>query len=339
MAQALEMIIHWVRRDGMEAIEQAQSVLDTSRGVDKRLFNQLLELMEEKYYGDTLHSPHINGPRLDSSLALRQIFNTMRNEIPKLLCQFHDQGLGFGSESLRDPTLEANFSTTLDKILRLSSWTPSNTHNKHLRKLLRDALLMINDLGGKEEYHDYLRDFMKQHTAFCAFTLGNADLIMTGDSKKTAELCKNLRRLAQNLGKIASTKAEQYQKLYENFIAHKEELSRWLDTASPGQGKLCICFYASPFEYLILVGRLLVDGFTDSLKDMASNMRREAGFWKQSNQFHRWPNIRQTYGCAIDAMPSEPHNDHRGSTTPSVHGSVTQVNCYPELLIVINAYQ
>ena len=65
-----------------------------------------------------------------------------------------------------------------------------------------------------------------------------------------AELCKNLRWSAQNLWKIASTqtKAEQYQKLYEDFIAHKEGLSHWLDLASPGQGKLyiwflCIVFY------------------------------------------------------------------------------------------------
>ena len=70
----------------------------------------------------------------------------------------------------------------------------------------------------------------------------------------------------------------------------------------------------------------------DSLKDMASSMRREANFWNsQSNQFHIWPNIRQTYRYAIDAIPlfpSEQLNDHRSSTTPSIHGSVTQVNLY-----------
>ena len=104
------------------------------------------------------------------------------------------------------------------------------------RSLLRNALLILNDLGGNKEYHDNLRDFIKRHTAFCAFTLDNANLITAEDSQTTAELCKNLRRLAQNLGKIASTKAEQYQKLYENFIAHREELSQWLDSASLGQG-------------------------------------------------------------------------------------------------------
>ena len=81
---------------------------------------------------------------------------------------------------------------------------------------------------------------MKRHTAFCAFTLDNANLITAEDSETTAELCKNLRRLAQNLVKIASTKAEQYQNLYENFLANKDDLSHWLDSASPGQGKLCI---------------------------------------------------------------------------------------------------
>ena len=96
---------------------------------------------------------------------------------------------------------------------------------------------MLNDLGGNKQYHDDLRDFMKRHTAFCAFTLENAYSITAEDSETTAELCKNLRRLAQNLGKIASTKAEQYQKLYENFIAHRDDLSHYLDSASPGQGK------------------------------------------------------------------------------------------------------
>ena len=65
----------------------------------------------------------------------------------------------------------------------------------------------------------------------------------------TSELCKNLRRLTQNLGNIALTKAEQYRKLHENFIANKEDLSHWLDSASPGKGKLYIWFYESHFKY------------------------------------------------------------------------------------------
>ena len=81
---------------------------------------------------------------------------------------------------------------------------------------------MLNDLGGSEEYHDYLHDFMKRHTTFCAFTPDNANLITTEDAETTAELCKNLWRLAQNLGKIVSTKAEQYQKLYENLLHIKK---------------------------------------------------------------------------------------------------------------------
>jgi hypothetical protein len=174
----------------------------------------------------------------------KEIFKRMHEEIPNLMAKHRRFGL-------RNPTLEAQFSTTLDKILRLSSWTPSSTHNKHLRELLRNALLMLNDLGGSEEYHEYLRDFMKRHTAFCAFMLDNADVITTKDSETTAELCKNLRRLAQNLGKIASTKAEQYQKLCEIFISHREDLSNWLDSASPGQGKLYIWFLCiSPFSFL-----------------------------------------------------------------------------------------
>jgi hypothetical protein len=67
---------------------------------------------------------------------------------------------------------------------------------------------------------------------------------------------------------------------------------------------------------------------------MTSSMRQEADFWNfQSNQFHKWPNIKQAYGCAIDAMPSFPPeqlNGDRNSTTPSIHGSVTQVSHYPE---------
>ena len=74
-------------------------------------------------------------------------------------------------------------------------------------------------------------------------------------------------------------------------------------------------------------------------------MRQEANFWNsQSNQFHKWPNIRQTYGRVIDAMPPFPSeqlelDDHISSTTPSVHSSVTQVNHYHQFLIDINAYQ
>ena len=222
--QALETVLHWVKRGGgKEALKRADCLLDRHTHI-----KQLLELMEREYW--RTHLP-TSAPEDKSVLLPKEFFKMMREEIPKLIGMHRSFGI-------RNPTIESKFSTTLDKILRLSSWTPSNTHNKRLRELLRDALLMLNDLGGSEEYHDYLRNFMKQHTALCAFTLNNADLITTEDSGTTAELCKNLRRLAQSLGKIASTKAEQYQKLYEQFIAHKEDLSHWLDSASPGQGKL-----------------------------------------------------------------------------------------------------
>ena len=237
--QALEMILHWIRRGGKEALKRAEDVLDNLKPTDIEQHNmQLLKLMEQEYW----RTQHPTLYRRGMSVLLRkEIFKRMLEEIPKLIGMYRRFGL-------RNPTLETKFSTTLDKILRLSSWTPSSTHNKRLRELLRNALLMLNDLGGSEEYHEYLRDFMKRHTALCAFTLDNVNLITTEDVETTAELCKNLRRLAQNLGKIASTKAEQYQNLYENFIAHKEELSHWLDLANPGQGKLyfwdlCIAFY------------------------------------------------------------------------------------------------
>ena len=237
--QALEMFLHWVRHGGKEALKRAEFVLDNNlkptgtqepTHIEQHIrVTQLLELMEQEYW-HTAVTQHPTSPRGMSVSSGKEIFKTMREEIPQLI-EMHQK---FG---LRNPALETKFSTTLDKILRLSSWTPSSTHNKRLHELLRNALLMLNDLGGSEEYHDYLHDFIKRHTAFCAFTLDNADLITTEDSETTAELCKNLRRLAQNLGKIASTKAEQYQKLYEDFIAHKEDLSHWLDSASPGQGK------------------------------------------------------------------------------------------------------
>jgi hypothetical protein len=105
---------------------------------------------------------------------------------------------------------------------------------------LRDALTTLNDLGANENYHDCLRDFLKQHTAFSAFTLDHAVIITSGDTEQTAELCKNLRQLAQKLGMIASRKAEQYQKLYEVFIANRNGLSGWLDSAGLEQGR----FYA-----------------------------------------------------------------------------------------------
>ena len=224
--QALEMIFHWVTHSGKKAIEQAEFVLDEC-GVKltdtKQFVMKLLELMEEEYWS----TQRRNSPR---TVPLRKkIFKTMLEEIPNLI------GIP-GSLALQCFTLEAQLSNTLDEILQLSTWTSPSTNNKHLRELLRNALVTLNDLDDSEEYHVDLRDFMDRHTTFCSFTLGNADLIMSGDSEMTAELYKNLQRLAQNLGKIASTKAEQYQKLYENFIEHKEYLSDWLDSASPGQG-------------------------------------------------------------------------------------------------------
>ena len=249
--QALELILDWVRRGGMEALKRAEYVLD-ERGakptdIEEHL-KQLLELMEQEYWS----SPHPTSPRTDDpdmvmSMPLcKEIFKTMVEEIPKLIGMHRKFGL-------RNFTIEARFSTTFDKILRLSSWTPSSTHNKHLRELLRNALLTLKDLRGNEEYHENLRDVMKQHTDFCAFTLDNADLITTEDSETTTELCKNLRRLAQNLGKIVSIKADQYQKLYENFIAHKEDLSHWLDSASPGQGNFYIWFYPLPLTNILFL--------------------------------------------------------------------------------------
>ena len=207
--------------DVKDALKWADCVLEGGRVKPtdiKQHLEQLLKLMDNGFWlKHSIPSSH------------NKILKAMLEEIPKLIGMHQRLGLRYHS-------LEAQLS--LDKILRLSSWTPSSTHNNRLRELLRDALLILNDVGGSEEYHDNLRDLMKQHTAFCAFTLDNANVINMEDSETTADLCKNLRRLAQNLGKIASTKAEQYQQLYENFIAHKEGLSHWLDEASPGQGKL-----------------------------------------------------------------------------------------------------
>jgi hypothetical protein len=86
------------------------------------------------------------------------------------------------------------------------------------------------------------------------------------------------------------------------------------------------------YTLLTFVGRSLVDSFTNSLKDMASHMRREADFWNsQSDQFHKWPNIKQTYTSAIDVLPPFPpeqHNDHNSMTIPSVNGSISKVGRY-----------
>ena len=195
--QALELILHWVRRDGMEALERAEYVIDGRRvkptDIDQHI-KQLLELMEREYWSTPYPiSPRTADPDMYMSVPLaKEIFRTMLEEMPKLI-RMHRR---FG---LRNPTLEARFSTTFDKILRLSSWTPSTTHNKHLRELLNNVLLMLNNLGNNKEYHNDLRDFMKRHTAFCAFTLDNADVITTEDSETTAKLCKSLRRLARRL--------------------------------------------------------------------------------------------------------------------------------------------
>ena len=236
----------WVKHGGKAALERADYVLD-ERG-DKPIDNeehivQLMKLMEQEYWNTQLQMSCIQGPDRRMSVSSREeIFRRMRIELPERIGNYQRFGL-------RKSTLEIRFSTTLNKILRLSSWTPSLSHNEHLRELLRDALLLLNDLGGNGEYHDDLLEFMKRHTSLCAFTLDNAYAITASgeDPEMTAELCKNLRRLAQNLGKIASTKAEQYQKLYENFVAHKENLSHWLDSASPGQGMFFIWFLSLTF--------------------------------------------------------------------------------------------
>ena len=59
-----------------------------------------------------------------------------------------------------------------------------------------------------------------------------------------------------------------------------------------------------------------------------------------SNQFHKWPTVREKYGRAINAMPPFPSkqlNDDRSSTTPSIQGSATQVKRYLQF-IDVNAY-
>ena len=228
----MEMIIEWIRDSGKDALKRAEHNLE-KRGVKptdiKQHIEQLLILMEQEYWLDG----HVIGVTDKTRPSCKELFKEMLEEIPKLI----EMDGNFG---LRYFTLEAQLSNALDKILRLSSWTPSSSHNKRLRELLKNSLLMLKDLGGNKKYHYDLRDFIKRHTAFCAFTLDNAYAITAEDSESTAELCRNLRRLAQKLGKTASTKADQYQKLYENFIAHKEDLSHWLDSASPGQGKFYI---------------------------------------------------------------------------------------------------
>jgi hypothetical protein len=137
---------------------------------------------------------------------------------------------------LRKTELEDKLSVTLGKINRLAFWTPSNPHNNKLRELLENALTTLNELGTNDCYHDCLRDFLKQHTAFCAFMVENKDTIIDGDPEQTAELCKSLRRLAQQLRTIASRKADQYQMLCELFIGNRKGLSDWLDSAGFEQG-------------------------------------------------------------------------------------------------------
>ena len=172
----------------------------------KQHIEQLLKLMDKEYW---LNRHDIGTFWYRTLPSRKKMFKEMLDEIPKLI------GMD-GNFGLRYFTLEGQLSNALDKILRLSSWTPSSSHNKRLRELLKNTLVMLKDLGGNKEYHDDLRDFMKRHTAFCAFTLDNAYAITAEDSESPAELCRNLRRLAQKIGKIASTKADdQYQKLYE----------------------------------------------------------------------------------------------------------------------------
>ena len=239
--RGLEMIFEWVRDSGKDALKRAEYVLKKGKvkptDTIKQHIEQLLKLMAQEY---RLQPYKGNTYWYTTLFSREEIFREMLKEIPKLIGMHRSLGLRYFPR-------EVQFSNTLDKIFRLSSWTPSSTRNGHLRELLMNAILLLNDLGGSKEYHDDLRNVMKWHTALCGFTLDNAYAITAEDSGTTTELCKNLRRLAQNLGKIASTKAEQYQKFYENFFAHKENLSRWLDSASPGQGMFFIWFLSLTF--------------------------------------------------------------------------------------------
>ena len=84
-SQALEIILHWVRRGGgQEALRHAEYVLDGRRvkptDIEKHV-EQLLALVEQKYYSMSLRA-HGLSPQ---SWGFRQIFNAMREEIPKLI--------------------------------------------------------------------------------------------------------------------------------------------------------------------------------------------------------------------------------------------------------------
>ena len=108
--------------------------------------------MAQEYW---LYRPYIGITYWYRTLPSRkEIFMEMLEEIHKLIGMHRSLGLRYF-------TREVQLSNILDKILRLSAWTPSSTHNEHLRELLRNALLLLNDLCGSTKYHDNLCNVMK----------------------------------------------------------------------------------------------------------------------------------------------------------------------------------
>ena len=69
---------------------------------------------------------------------------------------------------------------------------------------------------------------------------------------------------------------------------------------------------------------------------MTSHMRREADFWNsQSNQFHMWPDIKQTYTSAMDAMPSFPSDELKDSDRTNTDLAHKKVSLYPCCVVLI----
>jgi hypothetical protein len=184
---------------------------------------------------------------------------------------------------------QQKLSSAFLEIERLSTWVPSVANKRKLGGVLKSAKEQLDQLRRDADYHDCLREFMASHHILCAFIIHHAEDIDDQNSERIAELFKELRQMTQKLRNTALKKAKGYEKLYDDFIANRDEWSDLLDSASKGQG------------------HSLVDDFTSSLQGMANSMRREADHWeRQGNEISDWQNTRELYLSACNTIPDFP---------------------------------
>ena len=126
--QTLKMILLWIRSGGKKALKHAEFDLEKRSvkptGIIQHI-EQLLELMKEEYYLHTQLEPH--GPGTPGPGPTRGMSASLRERVSRVFKEILEEIPKHGNSELRHCILEDRLSNALDKILRLSSWTPSST--------------------------------------------------------------------------------------------------------------------------------------------------------------------------------------------------------------------